>query len=734
MKQRSENNLDNILYQSRKAQTPSNQNYINNQSQFKSKNFYDLNPSLSQNHNQQQQQQQFGLVQKQARSMTFNAINQQPHFSTQQQNPTTLLASKSKLGSIYRGVRKGDITEIIGPKAAQNKTFLPSLQKGNKSVSNNDGTREFIFEERDTMQNEKVKIRKELDKWLYEINVREKEIKRLKSENEDFQKKKDYEQNQGNFLQLEKGVIKENGLQTLEQKHLVWKKSKYEFMKQRLAKDSVVFKYRQNTIEEEIKLIEQEIKKLKEQVIRVKEFNGNSEVLVQELHMNLIAQQKEKEEIIEKLLVGKDQDNFKEAKSQIRQQNQKVQADIVKFGKTPQEEKYRHFYFCNKLAKQILQCKMKKLLQKYEDVEKVFLKIKAATGTQSIYDILEIFIERDELYQSLQAQIQNNKEKVDSIDKTIEVQNKYIKELLKERENFQNQLKKPQKEEQQKYLDLTKQYEQSLQQSQFNELQEQKLYNWVITNLIRLDKIQGIQLDQYLEKSQIQSDNQKLQQSQQQSQLQQSQQQQQQQNNATSINQSKINEVSNEQDASSFQNQTLLQQQQQQEQQQQLQQNNSKLKENRNWREIFPQEKIAEAFQLLSDLILTNITQSNQDGDNVEAIFKNIQQTDISNTLYQQEPQFFQKNTRIDLEKKTQHFLKSQTKQQNLDFDIPQQDSESLAESSTNINSNLEEEEINHMEYLRQKVQMERQQLQQQRRFEEERLQAEKKKKEEQQQ
>lgn len=41
---------------------------------------------------------------------------------------------------------------------------------------------------------------------------------------------------------------------------------------------------------------------------------------------------------------------------------------------------------------------MNRLLKQYDQVEKVFLKIKAATGTQSIYDILEIFIERDELY------------------------------------------------------------------------------------------------------------------------------------------------------------------------------------------------------------------------------------------------------------------------------------------------------------------------------------------------
>ncbi|KAL4503872.1 hypothetical protein ABPG72_022502 [Tetrahymena utriculariae] len=226
-----------------------------------------------------------------------------------------------------------------------------------------------------------------------------------------------------------------------------------------------------------VKLSQISFKEVKAQ-IALEEVKKHKQLIQQERELNLTKFQHEIEQQV---------DLEKQRDERIKRQQ-----EIAEIAQTDMRDtnikKWRQLFLVNQFLSTFMKRKMEKEMSTYENIEKSFQKIKAATGICEAGEIVHKFLNRESTYSRLLISIEEYEQKIDNLKKS----NEQLKEKLLNLKAEQPQDRTENKQTLLEIDELITKYQNTSNKAEHTRLIEQKMYNWGINYLAKIERVLGI--------------------------------------------------------------------------------------------------------------------------------------------------------------------------------------------------------------------------------------------------
>ncbi|EAR92561.2 hypothetical protein TTHERM_00091540 (macronuclear) [Tetrahymena thermophila SB210] len=411
-----------------------------------------------------------------AQNMKFKSLDFQsarnPIDNNQSQMPTL---QQSAIRSINKYYQSNNVKDILGYEESLLSKQLKNSEKIDyqAEVSNNMMSLKQSY---DTLRNKYTKLEKEIIKMRNELEIMKQTETTLSigvygSEEVHEQMQLEYEKFQQQLLEVESN------------------RKTYLHMINRMRQDNQVFKLqvnqRKDTLDQSntvlnqanVKLSQISFKEVKAQ-IALEEVKKHKQLIQQERELNLTKFQQEIEQQV---------DLEKQRDERIKRQQ-----EIAEIAQTDMRDtnikKWRQLFLVNQFLSTFLKRKMEKEMSTYENIEKSFQKIKAATGICEAGEIVHKFLNRESTYSRLLISIEEYEQKIDNLKKS----NEQLKEKLQNLKAEQPQDRLENKQTLLEIDELITKYQNTSNKAENARLIEQKIYNWGINYLAKIERVLGI--------------------------------------------------------------------------------------------------------------------------------------------------------------------------------------------------------------------------------------------------
>ncbi|KAL4473542.1 hypothetical protein ABPG74_022406 [Tetrahymena malaccensis] len=411
-----------------------------------------------------------------AQNMKFKSLDFQsarnPIDNNQSQMSTL---QQSAIRSINKYYQSNNVKDILGYEESLLSKQLKNSEKIDyqAEVSNNMMSLKQSY---DALRNKYTKLEKEIIKMRNELEIMKQNETTLSigvygNEEVHEQMQLEYEKFQQQLLEVESN------------------RKTYLHMINRMRQDNQVFKLqvnqRKDTLDQSntvlnqanVKLSQISFKEVKAQ-IALEEVKKHKQLIQQERELNLTKFQHEVEQQV---------DLEKQRDERIKRQQ-----EIAEIAQTDMRDtnikKWRQLFLVNQFLSTFLKRKMENEMSKYENIEKSFQKIKAATGICEAGEIVHKFLNRESTYSRLLISIEEYEQKIDNLKKS----NDQLKEKLQNLKAEQPQDRTENKQTLLEIDELITKYQNTSNKAEQTRLIEQKIYNWGINYLAKIERVLGI--------------------------------------------------------------------------------------------------------------------------------------------------------------------------------------------------------------------------------------------------
>ncbi|CAD8128258.1 unnamed protein product [Paramecium sonneborni] len=398
-------------------------------------------------------------------------------FSSSPRMKTDRLVSTQAVAmrSIQKAIKKQDLTFILG-----------SLNNYNgASQQQNESLQLFQMEEKD-VHLKLGELRKEYDTYHTSSLYKEKEISQFK----DQVQKLNLEESE--LINNTTGLTKE--LETSKSEYILAKQrfeesqmseKSYAHVINRLKHDVLCFRKKLNEITDIFEKKKAEANQADAKQWESIQINQMTRKLCDEMMNNIeIEKHNRQRQIAQYNKQIKAQLIAKEKRDE-RMMKQREIAEHASNDKDASEKKWRKLLLVHKVVHSLLKNKMEKEMDKFRIVETAFQEIKTATGISEAQEIVQKFLTKEATYGQLLGTIAESEKKIDHLKRKKEnLKNKL--QQLKDEVQIMEMSGKPSK----KGIDseIYKQFYSIDDRAKKAEIMKQKLYNWSIKMLGKLEK------------------------------------------------------------------------------------------------------------------------------------------------------------------------------------------------------------------------------------------------------
>jgi len=388
-----------------------------------------------------------------------------------------------KLRTLNKHIQTHNVSQILGDnqivmdsrKAAD---FDVTVDERKEISANLTGLKKKFDETRDTC-NKKEK----------EINWMRTEIDKLRATDQFF--KDDSIRNQTKCEQLKFSI----DAQKLKLEEVLYSRSSYLHMLDRMKKDKIADQIKVKVLESQLNREVYDLSMEEIQARKARQFHVQTRIVFDDIIKQVEQEEKKR---VQSLYAFEQNLNTKEEVERKREERIKRTQDIAENAaaeiRDSNEKKWRELLMVHRFLASFLKKKMDREMKTYESVERAFQKIKASTGLADAREIVSKFVRREDTYSELLISIASYEKKIEELRKTNDILKSKV-HILKEKnvpiEKTRND------HDENLLIEVFKELHAKTETYKVAKLKIEKVRDWSIKTLLRIDKSQNIMKNDY---------------------------------------------------------------------------------------------------------------------------------------------------------------------------------------------------------------------------------------------